>query len=90
MLYATHYEPEEFVELVANKNLKIFQRVYILDSSIAGIVYMCQDDENLYYLDRLFTTDEKKEQLESQDAYEIHQELYAKINLDESIRRGKV
>lgn len=90
MLYATHYEPEEFVELVANKNLKIFQRVYILDSSIAGIVYMCQDDENLYYLDRLFTTDEKKEQLKSQDAYEIHQELYAKINLDESIRRGKV
>ncbi|MGM9961968.1 MAG: hypothetical protein ACI319_02810 [Holdemanella porci] len=90
MLYATHYEPEEFVELVANKNLKIFQRVYILDSSIAGIVYMCQDDENLYYLDRLFTTNEKKEKLESQDAYEIHQELYAKINLDESIRRGKI
>ena len=31
MLYATHYEPEEFVQLISKKNLKVFERVYVLD-----------------------------------------------------------
>ena len=88
MLYATHYEPEEFVELIYKKNLKVFERVYVLETSIAGVVYMCRDDENLYYMDRFIPTSQKKDALKKQDAYKLHQELYAKINLDEKMRRN--
>ena len=87
MLYATHYEPEEFVQLISKKNLKVFERVYVLDSSIAGIVYMCKDDENLYYMDRFIPSKEKEAEFLNLDAYEINQELYAKINLDQKMRR---
>ena len=87
MLYATHYEPEDFLTIVNEKKLEVFERVYVLNCGIAGIVFMCKDKENLYYLDRLLPSEEKTKQLDQIDFYEFHQELYAKINLDESQRR---
>ena len=86
MFYATHYEPEEFLTLVEEKKLDLFARVYVLNCGIAGVVYMAKEEGNLYYLDRLLPTDQKLKEFEELDMYEVHQELYAKINLDQRNR----
>lgn len=81
-----HCEPNEFLAKVQHKKLSVFSRVYVLDNAIAGIVYMCKSKCKLYYLDRFFTTEEKKDDLCQCSKYELHDNLYRLINLTEACR----
>lgn len=85
-MVCVHCEPDEFLAKVQNKKLSIFSRAYVLDNAIAGIVYMCRSKCELYYLDRFFTTTEKKKELCQYSKYEIHDNLYRLINLTEACR----
>ncbi len=86
MLSVVHYEPKDFFTIVSVKGMTIFPRVMVLDKGIAGLVYMCKDGENLCYLDRFYPSNLKEEEYNKLDAYEVHKELYVKINLDKSLR----
>lgn len=88
MLYIVHHELDEFLAIASVKRLPIFSRVYALDNGIAGLVYMCKDDTYLYYYDRIFSTSEKNEEISQLDMYELHKELYEKINLDITFREN--
>lgn len=86
MLYAIHYEPQDFFAVASVKHLSVFSRVFVLDKGIAGLVYMCKDENNLYYCDRFYPSQQKESDYQKLDPYEVHQELYAKINLDRRLR----
>ena len=47
---------------------------------------MCQDSHFLYYLDRPDCSKEKKDMLKSMNFYELHAEIYRKVNLDNRLR----
>ncbi|MCH4014234.1 MAG: hypothetical protein LKE64_07875 [Solobacterium sp.] len=49
--------PEEFVEKAFAKHGRLEAEPMVMDSGIAGMVYLFQDKEgNLYYLNRLFAS----------------------------------
>ncbi|MCF0106778.1 MAG: hypothetical protein HUJ53_08460 [Holdemanella sp.] len=89
MLTVVHLEPEEFANTLYTKNLKVDARVYVLENNTAGIVYMTEDNEHLYYLDRFYPTIEKRDIIEHMDFYALHMELYCLINLDQRRREKK-
>lgn len=82
-----HCEPEEFMNALMQNNNTIFSRVYVLDEHIAGNVYMTYINNDLYYLDRMYVSDLKKEEFDDIPFYDVHKELYRKINLDEYMRK---
>ena len=55
-----HLEPEEFMKILQKEQLSVYARVYVLDSGIAGLIYMCSDSHNLYYLDRFVPAPNKQ------------------------------
>lgn len=86
MCEVIHLEPIEFVQTVSRNHLSVFSRVYVLNNGIAGLVYMCEDAHNLYYLDRFVCASQKEDELEEIDFYDIHKDIYCKINLDSYLR----
>lgn len=76
----------EFVKMIARTNLHVFSRVFVLDCGIAGLVYMCQDENYLYYLNRFDCTPQKKEEFDSLNVYDVQAEMSLKINLDMFLR----
>lgn len=81
-----HLEPEEFVNQAFKTSSKITSRIYIVDGKAAVMVYLCQDKNNLYYMDRAQTTKEKQYEIDHMDFYELHAQLYRKIALDQKMR----
>lgn len=86
MCQVIHLEPEDFAQTVSAKKLSVYARVYVLDAGIAGLVYMCSSEHSLYYLDRFIPTPQKREDFERINFYDVHKDLYRKINLDTRIR----
>ncbi len=77
-----HLEPKEFIEMACNNHKEISARAYVLDTGVAGIVYMFQgNDGYLYYLDRFNGAKEV-----TTDPYALHAELYRKVALDQRLR----
>lgn len=86
MCTVVHLEPEDFArELVYNPK-NVYARTYVLDCGLAVVIYMCQDSHFLYYLDRPDCSKEKKDMLKSMSFYELHAEIYRKVNLDNRLR----
>ena len=81
-----HLEPEEFIKILQKEQLSVYARVYVLDSGIAGLIYMCSDSHNLYYLDRFVPAPNKQEDFDKISFYDVHKDLYRKINLDNYLR----
>lgn len=86
MCCVIHLEPEDFFETVNRDNLSVFPRVFVLESGIAGLVYMCCDAHNLYYLDRFQPAPHRKADFEKVSFYDVHKDIYRKINLDNHLR----
>lgn len=81
-----HLEPEEFVSQAFKAGSRITSRIYIVDGKAAVMVYLCHDENNLYYMDRAQATEEKQEEIDHMDFYELHAQLYRKIALDQKMR----
>ena len=81
-----HLEPEDFIHTLFKEKLSVYARVYVLDSGIAGLIYMCSNEHNLYYLDRFIPAPHRKEDFEKMDFYDVHKDIYRKINLDNYLR----
>lgn len=82
-----HCEIQEFCELLIQQRLKAFVRPYVLDTHIAGVVYMTKDVYgDLYYCDRFYVSDKKQKEYSKIPFFEAHSELYRKIALDEYLR----
>lgn len=47
---------------------------------------MCSDSHNLYYLDRFVPAPNKQEDFDKISFYDVHKDLYRKINLDNYLR----
>lgn len=86
MCTVAHLEPEDFARELVHNQKNVYARTYVLDCGLAVIIYMCQDSHFLYYLDRPDCSKEKKDMLKSMDFYELHAEIYRKVNLDNRLR----
>lgn len=86
MCQVIHLEPEAFIQMLTRTKLFVYARVYVLDSGIAGLVYMCSDAHNLYYLDRFVPAPDRKDDFDKIDFYDVHKDIYRKINLDTYLR----
>jgi hypothetical protein len=86
MCKVIHLEPEEFAKELCYSQKPVYARTFVLDCGIAIAIYMCSDSHFLYYLDRPDCSKEKKEQLNSLDFYDVHAEIYRKVNLDNRLR----
>ena len=86
MCTVVHLEPEDFARELVHNQKNVYARTYVLDCGLAVVVYMCQDSHFLYYLDRPDCSKEKKDMLKSMDFYELHAEIYRKVNLDNRLR----
>lgn len=82
----THLEPEEFMRVLVHYPQQVYARTLVLDCGIAVLVYTCQHGDHLYYLDRVDCSDQKKEKVNKMNFYELHAEIYRKINLDQRSR----
>ncbi len=89
MCTVVHLEPEEFAKELYHSQKPVYARTYVLDCGIAIVIYMCSDSHFLYYLDRPDCSIEKKDQLNSMDFYDLHAEIYRKVNLDNRLREGR-
>lgn len=81
-----HLEPIDFVQMVSRTNSSVYARAYVLECGIAGLVYMCNDAHNLYYLDRFVCAPDRKADFDKVSFYDVHQDIYRKINLDNYLR----
>ena len=86
MCTVVHLEPEDFARELVHNPKNVYARTYVLDCGLAVVIYMCQDSHFLYYLDRPDCSKEKKDMLKSMDFYELHAEIYRKVNLDNRLR----
>ena len=86
MCTVVYLEPEDFARELVHNQKNVYARTYVLDCGLAVIIYMCQDSHFLYYLDRPDCSKEKKDMLKSMDFYELHAEIYRKVNLDNRLR----
>lgn len=84
-----HLEPEEFVNILFRKGVRIEARVYPIHKAGAVVVHLCHVDETLYYMDRVETSPLKEEAVHKMSFYDLHAELYQKICLDERLRMGQ-
>lgn len=89
MCKVIHLEPEEFAKELCCSQKPVYARTFVLDCGIAIAIYMCSDAHFLYYLDRPDCSKEKKEQLNSLDFYDVHAEIYRKVNLDNRLRERR-
>lgn len=80
-MFARHLETNEFLDSLMKAPKKIWKQVICLDSGIAGVVYGFLENGVFYYLDRFYPSDEKKQEIDEMDFYELHKELYTKMNL---------
>lgn len=86
MRTVVHLEPEDFARELVHNPKNVYARTYVLDCGLAVVIYMCQDSHFLYYLDRPDCSKEKKDMLKSMNFYELHAEIYRKVNLDNRLR----
>lgn len=82
-----HCEYDQFMNILMQHHSQVFARVYVLQEGIAGIVYMVYASNHLYYLDRFFVSEYKKEEFQKISFFDVHKELYRIINLDENVRK---
>lgn len=80
-MFARHLEVDEFFDAMMTSPKKIWTQVICLDNGIAGIVYGFCDNDTFYYLDRFYPSKQKEEKIHAMNFYELHAELYAKMNL---------
>lgn len=80
-MFARHLEVNEFLDIMMVTPKKIWKQVICLDNGIAGIVYGFLDQGTFYYLDRFYPSKQKEEEIQNMDFYELHKELYTKLNL---------
>ena len=86
MCKVVHLEPEEFARELVHDPKTVYARTYVLDCGLAVVIYMCSDSHYLYYLDRPDGSNMKKDMLKSINPYDLHAEIYRKVNLDNSLR----
>lgn len=80
-MFARHLEVNEFLDAMTDTPKKIWKQIICLDNGIAGIVYGFLDQDTFYYLDRFYPSKQKEDEVHAMNFYELHAELYAKINL---------
>lgn len=80
-MFARHLELNEFLDSMIKAPKKIWTQVICLDNGIAGIVYGFLENGVFYYLDRFYPSKEKKHIISSMNFYDLHKELYTKMNL---------
>lgn len=80
-MFARHLEPDEFMNALIQTPCKIMHHLICLDNGIAGIVYGFEQKGVFYYLDRFFPSKFKESCLQKMNRYDLHKELYVKMNL---------
>lgn len=81
MKTACHLEMDQFLDTVMNTKSTLQKQVIVLDCCVAGIVYGFLHEGIYYYLDRFYPTMEKENVVQRLSFYDLHAEMYRKINL---------
>ena len=80
-MFARHLEVNEFLDVLTSHPHRISQQIICLDNGVAGVVYGFHDGNTFYYLDRIYPSKQKEDLVQKMDFYDLHKELYAKMNL---------